>query len=306
VDLVDSIRIFKSVGETKSFSKTAKFLGVSQPTVSKAICSLEERLGTLLLRRSTKGVSLTSEGERLLTTGRMLLDHVEYMIADLRAESVKLEGQLRISCSPAFARLVLTPLLNKFRESQPNLRTNFILSDSFIDPIENNLDVSIRVGEIGDRSLLKVRVGTVTRTLFGSKKYLKQYGEPETLEDLKEHRLLHYSRFTDPPSWFIRENSLSSNQFYFEPYFQTDSSDILREATINGVGLALLPTWMVQESQNDHDLKILLPDIVVSTAPIYALASKANQLSARQQTFIEFISEQFQKIPELADSDGSP
>ncbi len=228
-----------------------------------------------------------------------LLDQLESVLAAVKNENVRLSGQLRIACSLAFARILLTPLLAPFEELQPDLRFQFLLGDGYIDPVQNNLDVCIWVGSAPDSSLRAVQIGSVRRLLYASRIYVQRFGLPESLSTINSHRLLHYTRFTDPPCWPIPTED-GTQLHYFDPYFQTDSSDLLREATIAGAGIALLPTWMAERSKDSEDLIKVLPDIVCSQAPIFAVTSHSKQLSGRQRAFIEFLQHRFSESSELS------
>lgn len=299
MDIIESIKIFKSVAETRSFSTTARNLRVGQPTISKAIRALENHLEVTLLRRSTRGVNLTPEGDRLMLASSALLDQLESVLAAVKNENVRLSGQLRIACSLAFARILLTPMLAPFEEVQPDLRFQFLLGDGYIDPVQNNLDVCIWIGAAPDTSLRAVQIGSVRRLLYAAQTYLERFGVPQSLSDINSHRLLHYTRFTDPPCWpFTSEDGTQLH--HFDPYFQTDSSDLLREATIAGTGIALLPTWMAETTKDTTNLVKILPEVVYSSAPIFAVTSHSKQLSGRQRAFIEFLQDQFENNAELS------
>ncbi len=299
MDIIENIKIFKSVAETRNFSTTARNLHVSQPTISKAIRALENHLEVTLLRRSTRGVHLTPEGERLMLASNPLLDQLDTVLAAVKNENVRLSGQLRIACSLAIARILLLPLLAPFEELQPDLRFQFLVGDGYVDPVQNNLDVSIWVGTAPDSSLKSFQIGSVRRLLYAAPSYVKRFGLPESLSEINAHRLLHYTRFTDPPCWPI-SYAEGIKLHYFEPYFRTDSSDLLREATIAGTGIALLPTWMADRSNDSASLVKVLPSIVYSYAPIFAVTSHSKQLSGRQRAFIEFLQHKFGETSDLS------
>jgi DNA-binding transcriptional LysR family regulator len=299
MDIIESIKIFKRVAETKSFSTTAQNLRLSQPTISKSIRSLENYLEVTLLRRSTRGVHVTAEGERLLFASNSLLDQLDSVLAAVKNENVRLSGQLRIACSLAIARILLTPLLEPFEELHPDVRFQFLVGDGYIDPVQNNLDLCIWVGAAPDSSLKAIQIGSVRRRLYAAPAYVKRFGLPESLSTIDSHRLLHYTRLTDPPCWPV-SCAEGIKMHHFDPYFQTDSSDVLRAATLAGAGIALLPTWMAEPSNPGESLVKVLPNVVYSYAPIFAVTSHSKQLSGRQRAFLEFLKEKFTENSELS------
>jgi DNA-binding transcriptional LysR family regulator len=300
MNLIESVRIFKRVAESGSFSVAAKEAHLGQPTVSKAVKSLEQHLGVSLLNRTTRGLSLTPEGRKLLFTGGALLDQAELMIASVRSEKLQLQGPLRITASVAFSRIVLAPMLQEFLNQQPGLRLHFQLSDGFLDLVESNVDVAIRLGKLEDNRLRALRIGTSNRALYASKNYVKTFGKPASLEDLSSHRLLSYTRLGNRPSWPLVAKDGSSRPFYFEPYFQSDGSDLMREACIRGIGIGLLPTWMMIDEEKSGDIVRILPKQTATQIPIFAVTGPGRSLSVRQRVFIDFLKSQLDQKPHLS------
>jgi DNA-binding transcriptional LysR family regulator len=300
MDLVTSVRIFRRVVETKSFSATAVELGVSQPTVSKAIKSLEVELAVTLLRRSTRGLSLTVEGQKLYAAGGGLIDHVERVIAEVTNQKLALSGELRLSTSLAFARIILLPLLPAFEKSHPDLRLSFVLSDGYVDLIENNIDVAVRIGDLSDSSMRAVRVGNSRRALYAARSYVKAQGRPRTVADLASHRLLYYSRVREGPTWSLVDRGGQRVKMSFTPSLQTDGSDLMREAVLNGLGIAMMPTWFMIEAERDRSVVRVFEEAQRTPSSINALTASGRELTAKQRAFIDFLRAQFEREPALS------
>lgn len=299
MDIIESIRIFKRVAETKSFSRVAKENQVSQPTISKTIQGLERHLELVLFRRTTRGLSLTVEGQKLYNSGGDLIDHFERVIAEVKSQKLTLKGELRVSASLAFARLVLAPLFLEFSKLHPELRLSFVLSDGYTDLVENNIDIAIRIGDLADSTLKAVRIGTSRRSLYASKDYLKKVGRPKKLEDLHQHRLLYYTRLDERPRWPLHSATGTLEPFYFEPFFKTDGSDLMREAVLSGLGIALLPTWMMEQPENDKVVDRLFESHSESPTPIVSVSASAQELNAKQRAYVEFLRGKFESISSL-------
>jgi DNA-binding transcriptional LysR family regulator len=299
MDVIESIRVFKRVAETKSFSRVAKENQVSQPTISKLIQGLEKHLELVLFRRTTRGLSLTVEGQKLYNSGGDLIDHFERVISEVKSQKLTLNGELRVSASLAFARLVLAPLFQDFSKLHPQLRLSFVLSDGYTDLVENNIDVAFRIGDLADSTLKAIKIATSRRSLYASKEYLKEYGRPKKLADLHKHRLLYYTRLDERPRWPLHSASGEAEPFYFEPFFKTDGSDLMREAVLSGMGIALLPTWMMEIPEKEKIVDRLFESNSASPTSIFALSASARELNAKQRAYIEFLRGKFEGMKSL-------
>src|SRR6478735_8832052 len=274
MDLLENIRIFKRVAESGSFSGAARELRLSQPTVSKTVAALEAELGVSLLRRTTRGLSVTTEGQKVLQQGTRLLDDADSLVASIQSSREQLRGKIHVGVSLAFARLGVAPMVDAFHQKHPDLRFFFQLSDSFVDLVEQNLDLAIRIGDLPDSSLRAIRIGQSRRAFFAAPSYLKKFGTPQTLEALHQHRLLYYTRLADRPSWPVLPEP-----FIFEPYLCSDGSDLIREAVLEGLGISLMPTWMMI----DQKVLTVLPDCQTLSTPIYAVHAGNREMTARQR-----------------------
>ncbi|MBY0317079.1 MAG: LysR family transcriptional regulator [Bdellovibrionales bacterium] len=298
MDVIEAIRIFRRVAQKESFSQVAAEFKVTQPTISKSVASLEQYLGVTLFRRSTRGLSLTSEGQKLLQDSSPLIEQIDAMLSSVKNEKQHLKGQLRITASLAFARLILAPLFNKFSENHPQLQFHFQLSDGYVDLVENNIDLAIRIGNLADSGLKAIKVGMSRRSFYASKSYLKKNGIPKRIDDLRQHKLLFYTWLSDRPTLPLIDEHKKPISFRFEPYLQSDGSDLIRESILEGVGIALLPTWMMIHHES---LRIeSLQKFVTAASPIYVLSSGSQELNAKQKAFSEYLKSAFQKIKALS------
>lgn len=298
MDLIESIKIFRRVAQKESFSQVASEFGVTQPTISKSVAQLEDGLGVTLFRRTTRGLSLTSEGQKLFNSSAAVVEQFEALISAVKNEKFLLQGQLRITASLAFARLILSPLFNRFSEIYPQLKFYFHLSDGYVDLVENNIDLAIRIGELPDSGLKAFKVGLSRRSFYASKQYLKKHGTPRGLSSLAEHRLLFYTRLSDRPIWPLIDEDKKPKQFRFEPHLQSDGSDLIRQSVIENVGIAFLPSWMMIGYE---DMKIEpLQKFIGPPSPIYILSSNSQEMNMRQKAFSEFLRSEFEKIQALS------
>lgn len=300
MDLLSCIRLFRRAAETKSFSGVTQEFGLTQPMVSKRIAWLEDELGVSLFRRSTRGIELTAEGQRLYRSGGPAIDELDQILTSIKHEKLHLKGQLRITASLAFARLLIAPHLKEFQVRYPDLRLDFILSDGYIDLVGNNIDLAFRIGDLPDSSLRAIKLANSRRRLYASKAYLKAHGTPKTLEDLATHAKLFYNRLSDTPAWPLTDTNGKRSIYTFAPYMQSDGSELIRECMLEGLGIALLPTWMIENTSQENLASSLLLKHAPPASPIYAVVSERKELSSKQRAVIEFFKEKFDKFPTVS------
>ena len=238
----DDFRFFLATSKAGSFSKAASELGVTQPTISRRIESLEQRLGVRLFDRLPSGVGLTSEGESILGAA----NHIERAVLEIQRNVLgsdqRLEGPVRISVTDGLAAYWLTPQLQEFQTKNPGISIEFQCS---IDPadvlnMESDLSIRFRMPEAPD--LIAVKLGTLHFVPWASPAYLKRHGTPQKPEDLVKHRLLdHFSYYNDQGDWsdwfaLARAANLIC--------YRTNSSASMLSAIQNGLGIGLLPTYV--------------------------------------------------------------
>ena len=293
MDLLACIRLFRRTVEVKSFSGVAREFGLTQPMVSKRIAWLEDELSVTLFRRSTRGIELTPEGQRLYLGAGPTLDELDGIIASIKQEKFHLTGELRLTASLAFAHLLIAPFLSEFQVKYPGLHLNFILSDGYVDLIGNNIDLAFRIGDLPDSSLKAIKVAQSHRKIYATKTFLKRYGPPKKLEDLEAMPKLFYSRLSDVPGWPLVDKNGKRFNYNFAPYLQSDGSELIRESMINSIGVALLPTWMIEGTKIENDVMSILTKHAPPPSPIYLITSQRRELTAKQRVVVEFFKAKF-------------
>lgn len=298
MNLIDNLKIFRRVAERHSFTEVALELGVKQSTVSKAVAALEADLGVQLFLRSTRGVTLTAEGEKLHNGGGSVLDQLETLLADVKSETLLLQGPLKITSSLGFTRLILIPLLDEFRRRHPLVTFDFHLGDGMSDLVTEGIDLAIRLGPLEDSALKAIPLGAWERAFFAAPSYLAHAGIPHTLGDLDQHQLIFYKGVKGRPGWTMRDEDGVKKDLFIKPYLQSNNGDFLREAVIKGLGIGLAPSWMMIEAEREGLVVRLLQQYTSDVYPITMLTA-GSTLSAKQRAFTEYLRESFQKIPEL-------
>ena len=288
------LEVFVRVIAAGSMSTAARDLGLSPAVVSKRIKRLEDKLGTRLLQRTTRQISLTEAGqgfhERVLT----VLGGLEEAEAFASGRSSEVNGTLKISASTSFGRMHVAPHLKPFMEAHPDLAIHLVLSDEFTDIVGGGFDLAIRIAELNDSSLVARRLAPVRRVLCAAPDYLAAHGTPETLEDLKKHRCLPAHNHD---SWRL-EGPSGPVALRPEGMLITNSSEVIREAVIAGLGIALRSTWDVGAELKSGKLVQVLPQYESSrNVALSAVYPSRQFLPAKVRLFINYLAELYGPVP---------
>ncbi|AYG65296.1 MULTISPECIES: LysR family transcriptional regulator [unclassified Rhizobium] len=288
------LEIFASVVATGSMSLTGRALGFSPAVISKRIKRLEDRLGTRLLQRTTRQISLTEAGQGFYDRVLAILAGLEEAEAYIAGRSSQMHGTLKISAPTSFGRLHIAPHLKSFMQAHPELAINLVLSDEFVDIVGGGFDLAIRIAELTDSSLVARRLAPVRRVLCASPAYIDTHGTPEDIEDLRRHICLPAHNH-DP--WRL-DGPQGSLTFRPEGRLITNSSEVVREAVIAGLGIALRSTWDVGPELRSGRLVQVLPAYEGShNVTLSAVYPSRQFLPAKVRVFIDFLAELYGPVP---------
>ncbi|MBB3424867.1 DNA-binding transcriptional LysR family regulator [Rhizobium sp. ERR 1071] len=288
------LEIFASVVATGSMSLTGRALGFSPAVISKRIKRLEDRLGTRLLQRTTRQISLTEAGQGFYDRVLAILAGLEEAEAYIAGRSSQMHGTLKISAPTSFGRLHIAPHLKSFMQAHPELALNLVLSDEFVDIVGGGFDLAIRIAELTDSSLVARRLAPVRRVLCASPAYIDAHGMPEDIDDLRRHICLPAHNL-DP--WRL-EGPKGSLIFRPEGRLITNSSEVVREAVIAGLGIALRSTWDIGPELRDGRLVQVLPAYEGShNVTLSAVYPSRQFLPAKVRVFIDFLAELYGPVP---------
>ncbi|WP_119167238.1 LysR family transcriptional regulator [Algihabitans albus] len=303
--LVPEIAIFVRTLELGTFAAVAKETGFTSSGVSRIISRLEDSLGVKLLYRSTRRLALTPEGETFAVYARNILEVVEAAEADVSKVMGRPRGHLRVNCGTAFAHHKLAPLLPLLLERYPEITVDISVSDRRIDPVAEQIDVTVRVGPLADSDLIAIRLGTVKRVIAASPDYLAARGTPRSARDLLDHDCLLLTGFSRQTLWPLYENSRRI-EIAVRGAVTSDSADALLQAAIAGVGIIRLGDFLGTEALASGRLVPLLADCHDDDPqPITALVSPGRLSIPRVRVFVDFLKYNFAHGDELAPLRGS-
>jgi DNA-binding transcriptional LysR family regulator len=298
MDRLETLRIFTKVVEAEGFTAAAEKLGLSRALVSKAVIELERSLGARLLERTTRRVRVNEVGAAYYERAQRILSELDEADASVRLLHDAPRGTLRVSAPLSFALLHMKPVVTAYLARNPEVGLSLMLSDRFVDLIDEGFDVAIRVAAPESSSLVARRIAPARRVLVASPDYLKRRGTPRTPDDLARHRCLPYVagvaarheewRLTGPGGEHVVRASgpLASN-----------NGDMLHCAATDGLGIALLPTFIVGADLQAGRLQSVLPEYKPAELSIYAVYPPNRQLAAKVRVFIDLLVAHFGKRP---------
>lgn len=288
------LEIFARVVSAGSMSAAGRELGLSPAVVSKRLRRLEDRLGTRLMQRTTRQISLTEAGQGFYERVVAILAGIEEAEAFVSRRSALAHGVLKVSAPTSFGRMHIAPHINAFMQANPDLGVNLMLRDEFVDIVGDGYDLAIRIAELSDSSLVARKLAPVRRILVASPDYLKRHGTPQTIEDLDRHICLAPH---NNDTWKLEG---PQGQMVHRPLgpLQTNSSEVVREAVIGGVGIALRSTWDIGAELADGRLVQVLPAYEGSrNVAIHAVYASRRFLPAKVRLFIDYLADLYGPTP---------
>jgi DNA-binding transcriptional LysR family regulator len=301
-DTLALISTFLRVVEVGSFSAVAQERDTSQPTISRQIAALEAHLGCLLFQRTTRSLSLTDDGrvfyEHALRTAETLKE-AETSVGNRRG---KPSGTLRMGCAVVFGRLHVVPRLPRFMARYPEINVDLSMNDGFTDLVEENLDLSIRVGVITDQNLVAKKIGITHRVVVATPEYLKKHGTPKTPHELAEHSCIVYSRLAAGANWSFESSSGVIN-VPVNGRFRVNNTEGVRAAVLQSLGIGFVPVWHFVENEiAKKKLVVLLKDYQPTPQPINAVYPSRRFLSPKVRVMIDYLAQEFALDPQLSDA----
>jgi LysR family transcriptional regulator for bpeEF and oprC len=294
MDRFDTMLAFTRVVELESFTKAAMSLNLPKTTVSAQVLALEKRLRVKLLHRTTRRISVTTDGAAYYERAIRLLNELEETEAALNQATASAKGRLRVDVPTPVGRLVIIPALPDFFKKYPEIQLEIGCDDRPIDLLEEGVDCVIRIGNLLDSSLVARRVGTMQFMLVASQDYLKTYGTPQIPDDLQRHQAVHFfSSKTGKVRNFILEHEGAEQEIPTIRKLAINNGDAIVAAALAGIGICQLPSFMVQGYLNEGKLEKVLGDYGAGSLPINALYPQNRHLSSKVRAFIEWVAELF-------------
>ena len=298
MDASGDIALFLRVLDLGSISAAARSLDISVAVASQRLQRLEKRLGVRLLHRTTRRLHATPEGAVLAERGRVLVEDLEALTSELRQTGADVSGTLRMTASASFGRQFLSPLLPEFFAKHPRVRISVDLSDVMKDLVSSGFDLAIRIGALEDSTLVARKLATNRRVLCAAPAYLARHGAPASPADLASHEcLLLVGSQGRQDLWRMTDHNGRETAVRVNGRFESNYGEVLRDACVAGLGIALHSEWHVSEDLRAGRLRQVLSHYKLADSGIYALMPQRRLVPLRVRAFVDFLAAKFGETP---------
>ena len=291
------MQIFMRVAEQASFTRAAESLGLFKATVSQAVQTLENSLGTRLLHRTTRKVQMTLDGQAYYERCKELLADVESVQTMFQRSGEAIRGRLRVDLPIGLARRFVIPRLPEFLRAHPQVDLELSTTDRLVDPIQEGFDCVLRVGAPRDPQLIARPLGHLKFINVASAEYLRRRGTPRTLEDLARHDLIHYvNTLGNRSDGFEYPVNGAFEQLRMSGPIVVNSSDAYNAACLAGLGIIQAPVIGVRDSLASGELVEVLPQFRPEPMPVSLLYAHRRNLPKRVRVFMDWVAGILQQV----------
>lgn len=281
----NEVAIFIKVIQKGSFTSAAFALDMPKSTVSTKVSSLEKRLGTSLITRSTRKIRLTPAGEAFFLRSTKAIDEITAAELAVRSENVEPQGSFRITAPVDIGNVILPTLTALFLKKFPKVQFDILLSDRRVDFLEDRVDLAIRAGELKDSSLIAKKVGEVVFRMFTSPKYLKERGEPLTLKDLSSHVCVLFTPLSTD-GWRLKSGKRATTVISTDKIVVNNMS-LAHSLALEGAGIALLPSFLCESEIKTGKLIPILQEWTSEISPMHFVYPAQKYVPPAIKAFIE-------------------
>jgi DNA-binding transcriptional LysR family regulator len=297
MDKLANIEALVAVVEAGSFNAAGERLGVAKSMVSRRISQLENRLGSRLLHRTTRSLTLTEAGRNFYQRAVQILAELDEAEQSVAAENTELRGAIKLAAPLTFGLRHLSDAITDFLDSHPAIELNLDLNDRNINLIEEGFDLAVRIGELQDSTLVARRIGTSRAVTCASRAYLERYGEPAHPDELHRHIGLQYSNLGYRQHW--QYETPQGATVFAQPQIRirANNGEALACAAVAGLGITTGPTFILGSYLREGSLTGILRNYRRPAVGIFALYPPGRMLPRRIRVFSDFLAERFGEQP---------
>ena len=293
MDRLTEMEAFATVVDQGGFTDAARKMGISKSAVSKHISALEARLGARLLNRTTRRVSPTEIGLAYYERARRVLTDAGEADALVTSMQAAPSGVLRISVATDFGVNHLSPVIGDFLQEFPDITVNMVLNNRYVELISEGFDMAVRIGELEDSSLRARKLTETCKRMIAAPSYFAQYGRPRSIDDLNDHKLLHYTNQASGAVWRITAPSGEKRQVRTAGWLTVNDGQSLLNACVAGLGIAYLPAFLYHDAMARGLVEDAIPDLPIEVQGIYAVYPPGRFTQPKVRAFIDFLVEAF-------------
>jgi DNA-binding transcriptional LysR family regulator len=289
MDRLHAMNVFVRVVETGSFSKAAREFSITQPTVTKLVAAIEERLKVRLLNRNTRGVSLTESGALYYEKCKTIVRESEEADNIVRLRQNQAQGLLRVGTSVAFGRRVVTPLALDFMAKHPQVQLDLSFEDRYTDLVAHGIDVAVRMGKLADSTLGARFLGVNPWVMVASPKYLRKHGTPRQAADLGRHPALIYSSVVGDDIWRMSSPGGEAVSVPVAGRLRSNNLSAVLAAARNGFGIAAMPRYVASDSLQSGHVVEVLKGYTLPEQEVHAVFPSPKLVSGKVLAFIAYL-----------------
>jgi DNA-binding transcriptional LysR family regulator len=304
MDRLRAFEVFVTVVSRGSFTRAADMLETSPANVTRYVNELEAHLGTRLLNRTSRKLSLTEGGETLYARCKSILDEVAETEGLVSSASVEPRGRLRINAPVSFGILQLAPLWPEFMRKYPRVELDVTLIDRVVDIVDEGYDLAIRISGAGSTNHAARKLAPSRNILCASPAYLARWGYPAAPADLIEHRCIGYSYAATGDEWQLIDSEGNAHTVKVNCHMRSNNGDTAHAAALAGQGVIWQPTFLVGKDLRAGKLVQVLPDYRMPDIDVLALYPSRRHLSAKIRAMIDFLADAFGGVPPWDRDDG--
>lgn len=294
---MNEISIFVRISESGGFTAAAEQLGISRSGVAKCVARLEERLGVQLFHRTTRSLSLTQEGLLFREGCLRALGELEDVVTGFSRQRSSLSGWLRVSLPIVFGPRWVLPELLAITRQHPDLKLDVSFTNRRVDLIHEGIDLAIRIGDLPDSATLVARqLGAQTAVVCAAPAYLRTHGTPQTLGDLDHHDCIVYGHAGYAAPWSFLDDEGKPLEKTVPARHRFDHAQAILDCALQGMGLAYLAEWLVQDHARAGRLQIVLPEVEAPGFPVYALWPKTRYLAPKVRAVVDELVARFAPV----------
>lgn len=288
---LETMKALVAVADTGSFSAAAERLGQTPSGISRSIARLEAQLGMTLMTRTTRKLEITEEGHWLLQRARKILCDIDDTEEQLTARLSQPSGLVRVNAATPTLDHLLAPLVADFLDAYPLIRLELVSGETFVDLIEERADIAMRIGQLTDSSLHARRLGSSRLRLVAAPHYLARHGEPQTVADLAQHRLLGFTAPASLNTWPLPSLDGADREGYpIDPVVNASNGETLRHLAVQGAGIVCLSDFLTMADRAHGRLKPVLADISLPwMQPVWAVFYKQEAIPPRVAALLDFL-----------------
>lgn len=287
MDRLDAMSILREAVDAGSLSAAGRRLGMPLATVSRKVSDLERHLGTRLLNRSTRQLTLTDAGRSFVAACRRILDDVAEAERSASGEYSAPKGELSLSAPIVFGRLHVLPVASAFLKTHPEIDIRLMLSDRIVDLQEDRVDIAIRIGELPDSSMVATRVGSTRRVLCGSPAYFAEHGMPQHPRELATRDCITFSGLMSADSWTFKAGK-SDSVVKIHSRLVVNTAEAAIDAAIAGVGVTRVLSYQVAKAVRAGTLVVALQEFEATPSPVSLVHTGQPLLPLKLRAFLDF------------------